>query len=156
MLPAASAINRASRTRRTEENESRADRDVGHYFIIVRRWCRWRRVEERPPRRRRTREALPTGGATSATARGVHVGGAKAAAIAVAPRGRGDVFDHLYGLCGFVLSTPGAPYELVSPAQMENFLHGTLQPLGCKQTHPRLRHAYRTLAFSVFFVLLAC
>ena len=31
----------------TEENESRADRDIGHYFIIVRRGCRWRRVEER-------------------------------------------------------------------------------------------------------------
>ena len=31
----------------TEENESRADRDVRHYFIIVRRRSRWRRVEER-------------------------------------------------------------------------------------------------------------
>ena len=31
----------------TEENESRADRDVGHYFIIVRRGSRWRGVEER-------------------------------------------------------------------------------------------------------------
>ena len=30
----------------TEENESRADRDVGHYSIIVRRGRRWRVGEE--------------------------------------------------------------------------------------------------------------
>ena len=29
----------------TEENESRVDRDVRHYFIVIRR-RRWRRVEE--------------------------------------------------------------------------------------------------------------
>ena len=31
----------------TEENESRADRHVRHYFIVIRRRARWRRVEER-------------------------------------------------------------------------------------------------------------
>ncbi|CAH0370208.1 unnamed protein product [Pelagomonas calceolata] len=93
----------------TEENESRADRDVGHYFIVIRRGGGGRRVEERL-------RVVVVGRAKNRDVSRPHDWRATACSRprrrregcsdrCQRPEDACDVFDHLYELCR-LLSNP--------------------------------------------------
>ena len=143
----------------TEENESRADRDIGHYFIIVRRGCRWRRVEERL-------RVVVVGRADGC---GRRPDDWRATACIRARRRRKgcsdrwqrpedayDVFDHLYDLCRLrvVYSLAALRACIGSTDGILSARHTPTTRLQDKLLHPRLSHAYRTLGLCVFCALL--
>ena len=147
----------------TEENESRADRDVRHYFIVIRRRRRWRRVEERL-------RLVVVGCAEYRDGCGRRPDDWRATACIRARRRRKgcsdrwqrpedacDVFDHLCDLCRLcvVYSLAALRACIGSTDGILSARHTPTTRLQDKLLHPRLSHAYRTLA-SVCFLCQAC
>ena len=144
----------------TEENESRADCDVGHYSIIVRRGRRWRVREER------LRLVVVGCAKNRDVARSIRAGCGRrphdwraTAYIRSRRRCEGcsdrcqrpedgcDLFDHFCTICAGFLCILTSLYSLYRVAfgstDGEKFLHGKSATRRCKSS---VTHAYRTLA----------